>query len=316
MAEIAPFPGVHYAPTRVPLAEVIAPPYDVLSPDDQAALYARSPENIVRLILNREEPGDNTALNRYTRAAAFLREGLARGIFVRDETPGLYEYLQRFAHPLDPGRRLERRALFVTLKLEPYAQGVVLPHEETHPKAKADRLDLMRTTQTNPEPIYGLYEDRDQMVAASLQSSRDGADPLLQAEVHGPHAPYGEAHLLYRHTDPGLITTLQAFFQPRRIWIADGHHRYETALNYQKERREEGTGNREQSRGKREEGKEAEGREDPMLNTQCPIPDTHELQPYDSLLIGLSAFEDPGLVVLPTHRLVRHVNRERLETFS
>src|SRR5579871_7027911 len=139
MAEIAPFPGVHYAPTRVPLAEVIAPPYDVLSPDDQAALYARSPENIVRLILNREETGDDASSNRYARAAAFLQGALARGVLVRDEPPGFYEYVQRFAHPLDPGRRMERLTLFVALKLEPYTQGVVLPHEETHPKAKADR---------------------------------------------------------------------------------------------------------------------------------------------------------------------------------
>src|SRR5215472_11633408 len=100
MAQITPFPGIHYAPTRVPIADVIAPPYDVLSSDDQAALYARSPENIVRLILNREEPGDDVSSNRYTRAAAFLRDSLARGVLVRDDTPGFYEYLQRFAHPL------------------------------------------------------------------------------------------------------------------------------------------------------------------------------------------------------------------------
>lgn len=285
MAQIAPFPGIHYAPMRVPIPDVIAPPYDVLSPDDQAALYARSPENIVRLILNREEPGDDASSNRYSRAAAFLQDALARGILVQDETPGIYEYVQRFAHPLDPGRRMERNSLFVALKLEPYAQGVVLPHEETHPKAKADRLELMRTTQTNPEPIYGLYEDLDLTVTTSLRSSRDQADPLLQAEVQGLHAPHGEEHILYRHKDPVLVADLQAFFQPRRIWIADGHHRYETALNYQRERR-------------------------------AADSDPPGLQPYDSLLIGLSAFEDPGLVVLPTHRLVRNVTRERLEAFS
>ncbi|HZT41110.1 MAG TPA: DUF1015 domain-containing protein [Chthonomonadaceae bacterium] len=303
MAQIAPFPGIHFAPTRVPLSDVIAPPYDVLSPDDQAALYARSPENIVRLILNRVEPGDDSTHNRYTRAAAFLQDALARGVLVRDETPGFYEYLQRFAHPLDPGLRLERRALFVALKLVPYAEGVVLPHEETHPKAKADRLELMRATQANPEPIYGLYEDHDQSVAASLQSSRAQADPLLQAEVHGPHAPHGEEHIVYRHTDPGLLADLQAFFQPRRIWIADGHHRYETALNYQQEMREKGKGKREKE-------------EASTPDAQRLTPSAHDLQPYDRLLIGLSAFEDPGLVVLPTHRLVRNVARERLESFS
>ncbi len=284
MAQILPFPGIHFDPARVPLADVIAPPYDVLSPEQQDALFARHPDNIVRLILNKAEPGDDAAHNRYTRAADFLRALLADSTLVKDDPPALYDYIQRFAHPLDPQRMVERRALFVALKLEPYSHGVVLPHEETHPKAKADRLDLMRATHANPEPIYGLYEDPDQTVAARLTAARGATAPLLEAAVAGPHAPQGEQHLVYRHTDPGLLADITAFFAPRRVWIADGHHRYETALNYQQE--------------------------------QETRSESGALRPSDYILIGLSAFEDPGLVVLPTHRLIKNLPAERLETLA
>lgn len=276
MADIASFAGIHYDPERVPVHDVIAPPYDVLSSAQQDALYARHPDNIVRLILSREEPGDTPGADRYSRAAAFLRDRRAQGVLIQDPEPGLYEYHQIFRHPLDPGRSVRRLTLFVALALVPYEQGVVLPHEETHPKAKADRMALMRATEANPEPIYGLYEDPEQQVAHRLAAARGAASPLLDATVEG------DRHLVYQHTDSSVITDLRQFFQPRRIWIADGHHRYETALAYRQERRE------------------SEGR-------------PKEPKPYDFLLIGLSAFEDPGLVVLPTHRLVKSVPAARLE---
>jgi uncharacterized protein (DUF1015 family) len=156
----------------------------------------------------------------------------------------------------------------------------VLPHEETHPKAKADRLLLMRATQTNPEPIYGLYEDPDQTVARLLETRRAGLAPMLEAVTPTEVTPAGEQHYVYRYTDPALVTTLEAFFAPRRIWIADGHHRYETALNYSAEE---------------------------------PVPSATP-SPRRAILIGLSAFEDPGLVVLPTHRLIKNLPASRLAT--
>jgi uncharacterized protein (DUF1015 family) len=293
MAQIAPFPGVHFDPDRVPLSDVIAPPYDVLSPQQQDALYEQNPQNIVRLILNKEESDDNDTTNRYTRAADFLHESMRDGTLVQDTTPALYEYLQRFEHPLEPERIVERRTLFVALKLEPYANGVVLPHEETHPKAKADRLNLMRATRANPEPIYGLYEDPAQTIARSLEKAHASAENppatpysqepssctlLLKATFPGKTAPDAEQHIVYRHASPCLIGEIQDFFASRRVWIADGHHRYETALNYQQE-----------------------------------VGDGGGEKPSDYLLIGLSAFEDSGLVVLPTHRLVKNLPQSRLE---
>ena len=199
---------------------------------------------------------------------------------MQDDTPALYEYSQSFEHPLLRGKLVWRTTLFLGLKLEPYENGVVLPHEETHPKAKADRLLLMRATKTNPEPIYGLYEDPSQAVARTLQEARSGDVPLLRAVFPGRTLPDSEQHLIYRHLDPDLISNVQAFLARRRVWIADGHHRYETALNYQRERAAEDTSSGEHN--------------------------------YDYLLIGLSSFEDPGLVVLPTHRLVKGVSEARM----
>ena len=277
MAQIAPFRGIAYNPVQVSLAEVIAPPYDVLSPAQQDALYTQNTHNIVRIMLNKEEPADSETFNRYTRAADFLQGWLADGILTQDAEPALYEYIQRFEHPNTPEKIVERRTLFVALKLEPYENGVVLPHEETHPKAKADRLNLMRATHANPEPIYGLYEDPTLTIAKSLDTSRANSEPFLQATFPGKTAPDAEQHLIYRHADACLLSDIEEFFGSRRVWIADGHHRYETGLNYQKEQ---------------------------------PKSDTP--QPSDYLLIGLSAFEDPGLVVLPTHRLVKNISEARM----
>ena len=159
---------------------------------------------------------------------------------MQDDTPALYEYIQRFEHPLDPQQIVERRTLFVALKLEPYENGVVLPHEETHPKAKADRLQLMRATHANPGtdlwPVRRPAARRRHPPAAGARQVRTAA----QSVFPGKTGPDTEQHLIYRHTDPQFCRP-GAFFAPQRVWIADGHHRYETALNYQKEQAETGT---------------------------------------------------------------------------
>ncbi len=277
MAHAAPFAGIHYNPEKVSIGAVVGPPYDVLSPAQQDALYAQDPHNFVRIMLNKDQDGDSEGADRYTRAAAFLNSWLAEGVLQQDAEPAFYEYAQSFEHPLIPGKIVWRTTVFVALKLEPYENGVVLPHEETHPKAKADRLLLMRATTANPEPIYGLYEDPENAVSAALKAGREGTDPILKAVFDGRTTAGSEQHLIYKHTSPEVIAAVQAHLGSRRVWIADGHHRYETALNYQREKAASG---------------EAPG---------C-----------DALLIGLSAFEDPGLIVLPTHRLVKGISEENL----
>lgn len=277
MATISPFAAVHYNPDRVTISDVLAPPYDVLSPADQATLYGRSPHNVVRLILNAEQPDDNPQSSRYTRAAEFLNHELAEGALVQDSSPALYVYVQCFHNPLQPSQPLERHALLAVLTLEPYERGVVLPHEETLPKAKTDRLNLMRATCANPEPIYGLYEDPTGEGMELINRCRCGVEPLIRAAYTGPGAADPEEHLLYRVDSPELQAALVAFIAPRRVWIADGHHRYETALNYQSESSAPGS---------------------------------------SAILIGLTAFEDPGLVVLPTHRLVKGIAQARLDELA
>jgi len=276
MAEILPFRGIHFAQEELgSLESVVAPPYDVITPAQQDNLYAASDYNIIRIILNRPEPHDNAAYNPYTRAASYLREWLRMGVLVRDESPALYAYRQVFTHPTDRDR-YTRMALFCAMKLEPYTAGVIMPHEETRAKAKEDRLQLIRATQANTEPIFGLFEDPEGTVLHALELAIADSPPDLQVTING------DQHQLWRIEQQEVIASVQEFLRPQPIWIADGHHRYETALAYRDERRA------------------AEGH-------------SHGLREYDYILIGLVSFNDPGLVVLPTHRLVRNIPAGRLE---
>jgi uncharacterized protein (DUF1015 family) len=177
-----------------------------------------------------------------------------------DSEPGLYLYSQQFTSPIS-GQTLERTAFFCALKLVPYDSGIVLPHEHTKPAAKADRLSLMRATAANVEPIMGLYEDPDLAITRMLTAGRAAAEPVLYADVNG------DTHQVWRVTDPAIIAIVRDAMRERRIWIADGHHRYETALTYWKEH-----------------GANMPG--------------------ADRILIALIPFEDPGLVVLATHRML------------
>ena len=275
MAEIQPFPGILFDPARAgSLDRIVCPPYDVLSPADQESLYQRDPHNFVRIILNRAEAGDDDQAP-YRRAAECLTDWLDSGILREDDAPALYEYRQEFTNPGD-GKRYSRSGIFCALKLEPYSAGVVLPHEETRTKAKEDRLRLMRATMSNPEPIFGLFEDPREYVARVLKASNSDEVSELSASIDG------DSHHIRRITDSEAAGAIQSFLRDARVWIADGHHRYETALNYRSERRE------------------SEGN-----------PDGH--QPYDFILIVLTSFTDPGMVVLPTHRLVKNISESRME---
>ncbi len=296
MAEIVPFRGVHFDAWKVGgLDSAVAPPYDVISPRQQQALYATGPHNIVRLILNAPEPGDDVEAP-YGRAAEYLRQSLETGVLVEDPSPCLYEYQQEFTNPAD-GQRYRRTGLFCALKLEPYSAGVVLPHEETRTKAKEDRLRLMRATRCNPEPIFGLYEDPQGLVGRLLAASVGEAAPDLQVTLGD------DTHEVRRVTDPEAILAIRRFLAPGKVWIADGHHRYETALAYRDEVRVDAASRREGEGAT--PGSGVESRESRVESPDSPG--------ADYILIVLTAFTDPGLVVLPTHRLVRNVTPGKLE---
>jgi len=265
MAEVRPFQGVRYRLERPEQAEaVIAPPYDVISPAGADQLHERDPRNVIRLELPRDQPGDSDAENRYTRAAAQYRQWVESGVLARDEQPCLYVYGQRYTVE---GGQQERLGLLGALKVEPYEAGVVLPHEQTFPKHKEDRFRLRIASRAQFSPIFGLYSAPDAGVRAALDRWAAG-DPVAVAVD-----PEGVEHRLWPVDDAEFASWAAGVFEGRQVFIADGHHRYETALRYRDARRAE-------------------------------APDA-PLSSFDYVMTFLVEMEDPGLVLLPTHRLVK-----------
>ncbi|MER3406678.1 MAG: DUF1015 domain-containing protein, partial [Chloroflexota bacterium] len=220
MAGIRPFRAIRYDPAAVgDLAGVLAPPYDVISPQHQDELYARSPLNIVRLEFGREEAGPAPGQDRYARAAELYRAWLAQGILRPNSAPAVYVYEERFSY-LGEGR--VRLGFFAALRVEPWEAGVVLPHEHTLPKPKADRLSLLRACGAVFSPIFLLYEDGGD-VRRELQRAVETAMPLV--EVHlapGAVAEAAERHRLWA-LEGTAAARLQQLFAEQRLFIADGH---------------------------------------------------------------------------------------------
>jgi uncharacterized protein (DUF1015 family) len=265
MPDIRPFHGVRYDMTRVgALSDVVAPPYDVIDAALQDRLYRESPHNIVRLELNRAEPGDDATSNRYTRAARFLKEWLRDGVLREDAAPALYLYDQTFSVE---GRTYTRKGFLARVRLEPFGQGKIYPHEQTLSGPKADRLALFEATRYNLSPIFGLYPDPEGAVLRAVEEGLRDRTPL-EATDH-----LGVLNRLWPITSPEAHTTVQGLMGSKPIFIADGHHRYETGLKFREERASAG---------------ELAGPDDPAHF--CMM-----------MLVGMS---DPGLLILPTHRLV------------
>lgn len=258
MARIAPFRGVRYAVSD--LRCCVAPPYDVISPPELHWLRQFA-QNITHLTLP----------DSYERAAQLWREWQRSGVLQADPFPAMYLLEQEFTHPTT-GESLQRLALVCLIALEEYDAGVVLPHENTQARAREDRLQLLRATEANLEPIYGLVEGD---LFPLLQALRHTAPLVAQVEYTDGR------HRLRRVDDTAVMEQLVQRVAPARVWIADGHHRYETCLQYRRERRA------------------AEG-------------NPADTQPYDWLMIALTPLEDPGVVILPTHRVLPHVDEEAL----
>jgi uncharacterized protein (DUF1015 family) len=217
-----PFAGLRYASARVRIDDVIAPPYDVISPEERQALEGRSPYNSVRVELPRDEPG----LDRYRVAARLLVQWRAEGIVARDGVPAFYGYRLKFTD--EDGRPRQSLGVVGALGLEPPAPGGILPHERTTPKAKTDRLQLLRATRANLSPIWGLS------LATGL------SDLLIGPETPPVQAVDGDlvTHELWPMTDGKQAREIAQAVGSAPVVIADGHHRFETALTYQEERRE------------------------------------------------------------------------------
>jgi uncharacterized protein (DUF1015 family) len=265
MARIFPFRGLRYNPSKVKLAEVVTQPYDKITPEMQDRYYESSPYNLVRIILGKPQAGDDERQSVYTRAANYVQQWRTNGILAPDTEPSLYRYAQTFRVPGDSsGEVLERRGFIAVGQVEDYDQQVVFRHEQTLSKPKADRLNLLRATQAHFGQIFMLYSDPAAEIDAALRQS---GPPTTEVRDE-----YGVQHRMWKVSDPGTIQALQAKMAGKKLIIADGHHRYETALNYRNERRQQVGGN---------------------LNA-----------PYERVMMTFVNMDAPGLVILPTHRVV------------
>ena len=265
MPHVAPFRGLRYDPKHVgALSQVIAPPYDVIDAALQETLYQRHPANVIRIELNREEPGDDERTNKYTRAARFLADWRSQGVVMQEPAAALYVYHQEFEVE---GRRHLRRGVMARVRLERFGTGNIHPHEETMSGPKQDRLLLTRACRANLSQVFGLYPDGQGEVQEVLDAAVAGQPPL-EATDH-----LGVRSWMWPLTDEAIAAKVAGLLGPKPVFIADGHHRYETACNY------------------RDEIAAANG---------GSLPPDHPANFVLMMLVGMS---DPGLVVLPTHRL-------------
>ena len=226
MVDIAPFKGLLFNQEKTgPADQVTAPPYDVISPEQQDALYKKNPYNVVRLILEKQYPEDNEEQNRYTRSSATFNQWIKEKILVEDEKPGFYVYSQEYTYE---GQSVCRVGFFARVRTEDFSSGNICPHEFTLAKAKQDRLNLLKACRANFSPVFGLFSDTSGVVDAKLNQAMQG-EPFAVVEENGV---LGKA---WRLDDDETLAFITKQFHKKKIFIADGHHRYETALNYYKE---------------------------------------------------------------------------------
>jgi uncharacterized protein (DUF1015 family) len=261
LADIRPFRGLRYDTTRVALPDVVCPPYDVIAPAAAEELRRRSPYNAVHLELPLSPTADPD--ERYAAAAGLLDDWRTAGVLRPDDEPSLYLVEQRFASA--DGHELTRRGFVCRLRLEDFSARVVLPHEKTHAGPKRDRLELLRATHANLSQIFLLYADPGDEVGRALAAAAPPPQPALEARDAD-----GNLCRLRQLTGP-VVERVVALLSSRQVLIADGHHRYETALAYRDERR-------------------AAGKSD-----------------ADWVMVFLASMDDPGLAVFPTHRLLKGV---------
>jgi uncharacterized protein (DUF1015 family) len=270
MSTIIPFHGMQYDATVVgDVKQVVAPPYDIIDAAGQKAFHDRHPQNIIRLELGFDQPGDGPTHNRYTRAASTLHDWLKSGALKHDVQPTLYyhtiEYLPPYAPAGSPTKTL--KGFLATVKLEALDSGHIYPHENTRSAAKTDRLNLLEACKTNFSPIWSLYSDPQGTVMGLLEGAMKGKPASIDFRDD-----VGFRQQLWAVTDPAVLKQAVDTLRSKPLFIADGHHRYETALNYQKIRRQQ---------------------------AGSPVGQ----YAYDAVLMLLTSLEDPGLTVLPTHRV-------------
>jgi uncharacterized protein (DUF1015 family) len=276
LAEVSPFLGVRYNQEFVKdMAAVICPPYDVISQAKQKAYYEKSEYNVVRLEHGMVLPNDTKTSNKHTRACTTFNQWLKNRVLLIDHVPSFYIHEHCFTYQ---NIRKKRLGLTACVRLEPWEKKTIFPHENTVPGIKSDRLELMRACPVNFSPLLGLYEDLGQKVT-KLLAIQAGRKPAVDFDEAG------ETHKLWVSNEPEFVQRVSHFLASKPIYIADGHHRYETALAYRDERRQE---------TRHIKGNEA----------------------FNFVMITLVSFSDPGLVVLPVHRLIHNLSNKALAEFK
>lgn len=275
MADIKSFRGIIYNQTKIRnLSLTIAPPYDVISEEGKDRLHHQSPYNIVRIILGQTKPEDSAEQNQYTRAAEFLQTWLREGILQQDQESCLYAMEDEYTLP-GCGKKSIRHGFMALVKLEDFGTGQILPHEKTLSAPKEDRLRLIRTCRTNLSPIFGFYSDPHKKINSLLyeakKKTRPFIDILSQERI---------LHRVFRVSTPALLEEIVAEMHSKPILIADGHHRYETALNYCREMTKN-------------------------LSPHDPL-----YQEYTYVMIYLANMDEEGLTILPYHRLLKNLPPE------
>ncbi|CBK43072.1 conserved protein of unknown function DUF1015 [Nitrospira defluvii] len=271
MAHVIPFHGTLYNPATVgDVRQVVAPPYDIIDATLQKTLHDRHPNNVIRLELGYEQPGDTPADNKYLRAAGALKEWLKSGALRRDDKPAIYyhtiEYQPPYSAPGTPTKVF--KGFLSTVELEEFGSGKIYPHENTRAAAKTDRFNLLEACRANFSAIISLYSDPQNDVLTLIEQSIASDKPRIDFQDD-----VGFRQRLWSVTDPAVLAKVVEIMHTKQLFIADGHHRYETALNYRRARRQ-----------------------------QAGAPSGP--QPYDHVLMLFASLEDKGLTVLPTHRVL------------
>ncbi len=270
--DIAPFPGLRYDPRKTSIKNVVAPPYDVISADLQKKLYNKDSHNVVRLILGNQFPEDTEKNNRYTRAAADLEKWMKEGVLVQDTQPSLYLYEQVYESAGSDGKKVVRvrRGFLAAKRLEEFGKGKVMPHEKTLSGPKVDRLLLTRACRANLSPIFALYSDPEKKAMTLLQNFFH-TEPMIDfIDEEGIRQRFWSVQ------DRELFLQINEILSKKKLFIADGHHRYETAITYRNEI-------------KTQQGNSLD-----------------ESSSLNYVMMFFSEMSDPGLVILPTHRVLKN----------
>ena len=278
MAEVAPFRGLRYNLKKIPnLAEVVIPPYDVISAQEQEIFHQISPYNMIHLELGKSEPGDGEEQNAHSRAGSYLREWRQEQVLIRDEQPSIYYYeLDYSLH----GRMKQTRYGFICiLRLEDFESGTVKPHEKTFQKIKDERLGLMLACHANLSPVFSLYSDPIEVVDRSLRAGREPEPIAVFTDNQSME------HRMWKVSDLEVLQHVRSLLRDKEIFIADGHHRYETAINFRNLQRKR-------------------------------FPNGGPRPSFEYIMMYLSNMSQEGLTILPTHRLLRHMDAWDPKSFA